>query len=95
MLQLASGKALPVVKNCAALGDPERTRDLRVPILQRGKGGREVNMMRDTRYESVVVRKGLVGESQFTGKSCLCISIENTTLLSKKAGLPEDALPVW
>ncbi|GFN90450.1 hypothetical protein PoB_001695600 [Plakobranchus ocellatus] len=62
MLQLASGKAVPVVKYCAALGDSKRTRDLRVPILRRKIGGREVDVMRGTGCEDVVVHKGLVEE---------------------------------
>ncbi|GFO28933.1 hypothetical protein PoB_005543800 [Plakobranchus ocellatus] len=34
MLQIANGKAVPVMTNCAALSDPKRTRDLRVLILR-------------------------------------------------------------
>ncbi|GFO34799.1 hypothetical protein PoB_006130400 [Plakobranchus ocellatus] len=45
MLQLARRKAVPVVTNCEALEDPRRTRDLRVPIVRREIGGREVDVM--------------------------------------------------
>ncbi|GFS07184.1 Gypsy retrotransposon integrase-like protein 1 [Elysia marginata] len=34
MLQLASGKSVPVMMNCAALSDPEKTKSLRLPILR-------------------------------------------------------------
>ncbi|GFS16445.1 hypothetical protein ElyMa_006796300 [Elysia marginata] len=39
MLQLASGKSVPVMMNCAALSDPEKTRSLRLPILRGEIGG--------------------------------------------------------
>ncbi|GFS13560.1 Gypsy retrotransposon integrase-like protein 1 [Elysia marginata] len=34
MLQLASGKSVPVMMNCAALSDPEKTKSLHLPILR-------------------------------------------------------------
>ncbi|GFR75375.1 hypothetical protein ElyMa_005775400 [Elysia marginata] len=34
MLELASGKSVPVMMNCAALSDPEKTKSLRLPILR-------------------------------------------------------------
>ncbi|GFO45181.1 hypothetical protein PoB_007168600 [Plakobranchus ocellatus] len=36
MLQMANGKPVSVVKNCATLGDPKRMSDLCVPILTFG-----------------------------------------------------------
>ncbi|GFO11814.1 gypsy retrotransposon integrase-like protein 1 [Plakobranchus ocellatus] len=67
MLKLASGKSVPVVTNCAALRDPEKTRSLGLPVSKREIGGREVDVMRDTGCEGVVVRKQLVDASQLTG----------------------------
>ncbi|GFN98798.1 reverse transcriptase [Plakobranchus ocellatus] len=53
MLKLASGKSVPVITNCAALRDPEKTRSLSLPVLKGEIGGREVDAMRDTGCESV------------------------------------------
>ncbi|GFO19548.1 Pol polyprotein [Plakobranchus ocellatus] len=64
MLKLASGKSIPVMTNCAALRDPEKTRSLGLPVLKGQIGGREVDVMRDTGCEGVVVRKQLVDASQ-------------------------------
>ncbi|GFN97876.1 Zinc finger protein [Plakobranchus ocellatus] len=48
-------------------------------------GGREVDVMRDTGCEGVVVRKLLVDASQLTGECCLLLRIDNTALLAEKA----------
>ncbi|GFO41258.1 Zinc finger protein [Plakobranchus ocellatus] len=85
MLKLASGKSLPVMTNCAALRDPEKTRSLGLPVLKGEIGGREVDMMRDTGCEGVVVRKQLLDASQLTGECCLLLRIDNTELLAEKA----------
>ncbi|GFR92595.1 hypothetical protein ElyMa_006204200 [Elysia marginata] len=69
MLQLASGKSVPVMMNRAALSDPEKTKSLRLPILRGEIGGREVDVMRDTGCEGVVVRRQLVDASQLTARS--------------------------
>ncbi|GFO27412.1 Zinc finger protein [Plakobranchus ocellatus] len=66
MLKLASGKSVPVMTNCAALRDPEKTRSLGLPVLKEEIGGREVDVMPDTGCEGVVVRKQLIDESQLT-----------------------------
>ncbi|GFO13844.1 transposon ty3-i Gag-Pol polyprotein-like protein [Plakobranchus ocellatus] len=55
------------------------------PILRGERGGREVDVVRDTGYEGVVTRKGLVEESQLTGESGLLIRIDNTAFLAEKA----------
>ncbi|GFO00666.1 hypothetical protein PoB_002717100 [Plakobranchus ocellatus] len=68
MLKLASGKSVPVMTNCAALRDPEKTRSLGLPVLKGEIGGCEVYVMRDTGCEGVVVRKQLVDASQLTGQ---------------------------
>ncbi|GFS19588.1 hypothetical protein ElyMa_003293700 [Elysia marginata] len=85
MLQLASGKSVPVMMNCAALSDPEKTKSLRLPILRGEIGGREVDVMRDTGCEGVVVRRHLVDAGQLTGECCLLLRIDNTALLAEKA----------
>ncbi|GFN85697.1 hypothetical protein PoB_001220300 [Plakobranchus ocellatus] len=85
MLKLASWKSVPVMTNCAALRDPEKTRSLGLPVLKGEIGGREVDVMRDTGCEGVVVRKQLVDASQLTGKCCLLLRIDNTALLAEKA----------
>ncbi|GFO42294.1 hypothetical protein PoB_006879900 [Plakobranchus ocellatus] len=85
MLKLASGKSVPVMTNCAALRDPEKTRSLGLPVLKGEIGGREVDVMRDTGCEGVVVRKQLVDASQLTGECCLLLRIDNTALLAEKA----------
>ncbi|GFR71256.1 hypothetical protein ElyMa_005674800 [Elysia marginata] len=41
LLELASGKSVPVMMNCAALSDPEKTNSLRLPILRCEINGRE------------------------------------------------------
>ncbi|GFS05388.1 sodium channel and clathrin linker 1 [Elysia marginata] len=66
MLQLASGKSVPVMMNCAALSDPEKTKSLRLPILRGEIDGREVDVMRDTGCEGVVVKRQLVDAGQLT-----------------------------
>ncbi|GFO44380.1 hypothetical protein PoB_007088500 [Plakobranchus ocellatus] len=81
MLKLASGKSVPVMTNCAALRDPEKTRSLGLPVSKGEIGGREVDVMR----EGVVVRKQLVDASQLTGECCLLLRIDNTALLAEKA----------
>ncbi|GFR95429.1 zinc finger protein [Elysia marginata] len=53
MLQLASGKSVPVLMNCAALSDPEKKNSLRLFILRDEIDGREVDVMRDTGCEGV------------------------------------------
>ncbi|GFO39370.1 hypothetical protein PoB_006587500 [Plakobranchus ocellatus] len=74
-----SGKAVSVLTICAALGDPKKTSYLCVPILREHIGGREDDVMKDTRgHLGVVVRKRLVEESQLTSESCLLIRIDNT-----------------
>ncbi|GFS23311.1 hypothetical protein ElyMa_003386600 [Elysia marginata] len=85
MLQLASGKSVPVMMNCAALSDPEKTKSLRLPILRGEIGGREVDVMRDTGCEGVVVRRQLVDAGLLTGECCLLLTIDNTALLAEKA----------
>ncbi|GFO42446.1 hypothetical protein PoB_006895100 [Plakobranchus ocellatus] len=45
MLKLVSGKSVPVMTNCAALGDPEKTKSLGLPVLKGKIGGR-----RDARH---------------------------------------------
>ncbi|GFO36303.1 Zinc finger protein [Plakobranchus ocellatus] len=85
MLKLASGKSVPVMTKCAALRDPEKTRSLGLPVLKGEIGGREVDVMRDTGCEGVVVRKQLVDASQLTGECCLLLRVDNTALLAEKA----------
>ncbi|GFR72345.1 hypothetical protein ElyMa_000377200 [Elysia marginata] len=85
MLQLASGKSVPVMANCAALSDPEKTKSLRLPILRGEIDGREVDVMGDTGCEGVVVRRQLVDAGQLTGECCLLLRIDNTALLAEKA----------
>ncbi|GFN79553.1 gypsy retrotransposon integrase-like protein 1 [Plakobranchus ocellatus] len=84
MLKLASGKSVPVMTNCAVLRDPEKTRSLGLPVLKGEIGGREVDVMRDTGCESVVVRKQLVEPSQLIGECCVLLRIDNTALLAEK-----------
>ncbi|GFO26771.1 Zinc finger protein [Plakobranchus ocellatus] len=67
MLQFGNGKAVPIVTNRAALGDPKKTSDICVAILRGEIGGREVDVMQNIGCESVMVRKRTVGESQLTG----------------------------
>ncbi|GFO04004.1 gypsy retrotransposon integrase-like protein 1 [Plakobranchus ocellatus] len=85
MPKLASGKSVPVMTNCAALRDPEKTRSLGLPVLKGEIGGREVDVMRDTGCEGVAMRKQLVDASQMTGEYCLLLRIDKTALLAEKA----------
>ncbi|GFS01795.1 Gypsy retrotransposon integrase-like protein 1 [Elysia marginata] len=85
MLQLVSGKSVPVLMNFGALSDPEKTKSLRLPILRGDIDGREVDVMRDTGCEGVVVRRQLVDAGQLTGECCLLLRIDNTALLAEKA----------
>ncbi|GFO18459.1 reverse transcriptase [Plakobranchus ocellatus] len=85
LLKLASGKSVPVMTNCADLRDPEKTRSLGLPVLKGDIGGCEVDVMRGTGCEGVVVRKQLVDASQLTGECCLLLRIDNTALLAEKA----------
>ncbi|GFN79124.1 hypothetical protein PoB_000563000 [Plakobranchus ocellatus] len=82
--QQASGKAVPVVTNCAAMGDLKKT-DFRIPILRGRTDDREITFMWDIGCEGVVVCKGLVVVSQLTVESCLLIWIDKTALLAEKA----------
>ncbi|GFN95529.1 hypothetical protein PoB_002203500 [Plakobranchus ocellatus] len=65
MLQLASRKAVPVETNSILQGDPKRTRAHHVSVLRAEVGGREVDMMRDTGCEGIVVRKAIVEKNQW------------------------------
>ncbi|GFR60628.1 reverse transcriptase [Elysia marginata] len=85
MLQLASGKSIPVMVNCAALGDPGKTNSLRLPIFRGEINCREVDVMRDIGCEGVVVGRQLVDAGQLTGECCLLLRIDNTTWLAEKA----------
>ncbi|GFN82371.1 5' exonuclease apollo [Plakobranchus ocellatus] len=78
-------KSVPVMTNCAAVRDREKTRSLGLPVLKGERGGHEVDVMRDTGCEGVVVRKQLLDASQLTGECCLLLRIVNTALLAEKA----------
>ncbi|GFR86272.1 hypothetical protein ElyMa_002463300 [Elysia marginata] len=71
--------------NCAALSDPEKTKSLCLPILRDEIDRREVDVMRDTGCEGVVVGRQLVDAGQLTGECCLLLRIDNTALLAEKA----------
>ncbi|GFS20953.1 reverse transcriptase [Elysia marginata] len=66
ILELASGKSVPMMMNCFALSDPEKTKSLRLPILRGEIDDREVDVMRDTGCEGVVVRRQLVDAGHLT-----------------------------
>ncbi|GFR68174.1 reverse transcriptase [Elysia marginata] len=85
MLQLASGKSVPVMMYCAALSGPEKTNSLRLPILRGELDDREVDVMCDTGCVCVVVRRQLIDAGQLTGECCLLLRIDNTALLAEKA----------
>ncbi|GFR95703.1 reverse transcriptase [Elysia marginata] len=85
MLELASGKSVPVLMNCAALSDQEKTNSLCLPILRGEIDGREVDVMRDAGCKGVVVRRQLVDAGQLTGECCLLLRIDITALLAEKA----------
>ncbi|GFO44387.1 hypothetical protein PoB_007089200 [Plakobranchus ocellatus] len=87
---LASKKAVPVATNCDELrlaGKSQKDEGLRVPILRKEIGGREVDSMSDTGCESCGANK-LVKESQLTDESCLLIRIDYKVLLTEKALMP-------
>ena len=71
LLQLASGKQVPAMVNCGACGGKKSVEDL--------------NLLRDTGCEDIVVSRRLVGDNQLTGKCCLIGWIDNTVLLPEKA----------
>ena len=85
LLQLASGKRVPAMIDCGACGGKGSARELNLPIVKGLVGDKTVDVLRDTGCEGVVVRRGLVGDDQLTGKCCLIVRIDNTVLLAEKA----------
>ncbi|KAK3791391.1 hypothetical protein RRG08_012573 [Elysia crispata] len=85
LLQLASGKRVPAMIDCGACDGKGSARGLNLPIVKGLVGDKTVDVLRDTGCESVVVRRGLVGDDQLTGKCCLIVRIDNTVLLAEKA----------
>ncbi|KAK3785125.1 hypothetical protein RRG08_021925 [Elysia crispata] len=85
LLQLASGKRVPVMIDCGACGGKGSARELNLPIVKGLVGDKTVDVLRDTGCEGVVVRRGLVDDDQLTGKYCLIVRIDNTVLLAEKA----------
>ncbi|GFR91247.1 hypothetical protein ElyMa_002587900 [Elysia marginata] len=66
MLELASGKSVPVMMNCVALSDPEKTNSFRLPTLKGEINGRQVDVMRVNGCLGVVARRQLVDAGQLT-----------------------------
>ncbi|GFS23662.1 hypothetical protein ElyMa_001645200 [Elysia marginata] len=77
MLELASGKSISVMMNCAPVW---KTKSFRLPTLRGEIDGREVDVMRDNGCEGVVVRRQLVDAGQLTGECCLLLRIDNAVL---------------
>ncbi|GFR79434.1 hypothetical protein ElyMa_000556300 [Elysia marginata] len=84
MLELASGKSIPVMMNCAALSDPEKTKSPCLPILRgdrRSRSRRNArHWLRRCRGSETTGRPG-----KLTGECCLLLRIDNTALLAEKA----------
>ena len=85
LLQLADGSTIQVISSCGACSDMRPVEDLRLPVEKGLVGDKVVNVLRDTGCECVVVRRGLVDDSQLTGERCLITRIDNTKLLAEKA----------
>ena len=85
LLQLASGKRVPAMINCRACGGKGSARELNLPIVKGLVGDKTMDVLRNTGFEGVVVRRGLVDDDQLTGKFCLIVRIDYTVLLAEKA----------
>ena len=85
LLQLASGKQVPVMVDCGASGGKKSVEDLNLTVAKGLDEDKTVNVLRGTGYEGVVVSRRLVGDTQLTGKCCLIVRIDNTVLLAEKA----------
>ena len=85
MLQLASGKQIPAMVDCGACGCKKSVEDLNLFVVKGLVGDKNVNVLRHTGCEGVVVSRTLVEDSQLMGKCCLIVRIDNTVLLAEKA----------
>ena len=72
-VKLASGGTLPVLSAaaCGACGDA-------MPVCQGMVNGQRVQVLRDSGCSTVVVRRNLVLEEQFTGEHRTCVLIDGT-----------------
>ena len=61
--------------------------DLNLPVVKRLVGDKNVNVLRDTGCEGVVVGRRLVEDSQLTEKCFLIVRIDHTVLLAEKTGI--------
>ena len=64
-LLLACGKKVPLLSNACV--EPLTGVRSKMPVIKGRVGEKTVDVLRDTGYSGVVVKKDLVGENQFTG----------------------------
>ena len=77
--------SMPVVTNCGICSKSRPAEDTRLPVLRGFVGNQEVDVLRDTGCEGVIVRRKLVSDGELTGKKCFIVRIDNTMLLAEEA----------
>ena len=75
-LLLACGKKVPLLSNACA--EPLTGVRSKMPVVKGGVGEKTVDVLRDTGFSGVVVKKDLVGEDHFTGDFNVMLLIDNT-----------------
>ena len=77
-MKLACGNKLPVISGACSNARHTSNKRPDMPIRQGKLGEKMISTLRDTGCSGVVVRSGLVTDSQYTGKSHMCLLIDGT-----------------
>ena len=85
LLQLVSGKRAPAIVDCGACGGKKSVEDINLSVVKGLDEDKTLDVLRDTGCTGVVVSYTLIEDSQFMGKRCLIVRIDNTVLLAEKA----------
>ena len=76
-VELKCGYKLPVIADACRNG-----RNFWMPVKEGLCSGKKVTVLRDTGCSTVVVRRSLVSEEQLTGEKTMCVSSNNTSVLT-------------
>ena len=87
-LKLADGTKVSIVRSACA--ESKNNENENMPVSVGHVNGHQVNVLRDTGCNSVVVKEQFVSEEQFTGKTCYLITITNEAIRGKLAKVKVD-----
>jgi len=75
-LLLACGKKVPSLSSACV--EPLAKVRSKLPVVKGRVGGKSVDVLRDTGYSGIVVKRDLVSEDQFTGEFNVMLLNDNT-----------------